>query len=132
MLLKPEIELRNGFKCERYLARVRELECLACEIEGSQQTEPTEAHHKIGEGLGLKASDLLTMGICNKHHNGNFRSDKKGNAIHHTVLKDWEAKFKSQILLIEMTNERIFSRNDLKGQDLRNYELIKNYINNKK
>ena len=49
-------------------------------------------------GIGLKASDLFTMAICESCHTG-----KKG--IHNIPLKKWEEDNFSQDDLIELTNK---------------------------
>ena len=103
--LKPDKKYRNGYKDLKHLERIRNLPCLVCQ-EG-HQTERTEAHHLIGYGLGLKPSDLYTIPLCNKHHNGNFRQDRVGNAIHATVLSEWEEKFGTQQELLKKTNKML-------------------------
>jgi hypothetical protein len=59
MLTAPQPKQKR-LRDEAYLARVRELPCCAC----SQQQTETEAHHRTGAGLGIKASDYETMPLC--------------------------------------------------------------------
>jgi hypothetical protein len=107
--LKPPLELRNGFKNPKRLAAIHELPCVACWLKGLKQKYPTEAHHKIGCGLGKKASDNLTMALCDLHHLGRFIRDEdahliNGWSIHKTPLHRWEEEWKDQDFLIELTN----------------------------
>lgn len=109
-LLKPAPELRNGFKDPKRMAAIHEIECSACRRKGITQKYPTEAHHKIGMGMGKKASDLFTASLCDLHHNANFIRDEdakkiNGWAIHKTPLKKWEAQWGTQDDLIELTNK---------------------------
>lgn len=53
--------------------------------------------------MGKKASDLLSMGICEAHHN------KGKDGIHNMPLWEWEEKFFKQKELIEMTNNALRS-----------------------
>lgn len=99
--LKAEPELRNGFKDPERLAKIHSLPCVVCFTKGLEQRTATIAHHKIGNGLGLKTSDRLTAAICEAHHN------KSINGIHNIPLWLWEEKFFSQELLIEMTNKML-------------------------
>jgi hypothetical protein len=100
--LKPPVELRNGYKDPKRLEAVRSLDCCICTKLGLLQLSATEAHHRIGNGIGLKASDLLTFGLCSKHHaRGN-----RGDAIHETPIEEWETKYKvTQDELIALTDE---------------------------
>jgi hypothetical protein len=97
---KPEKE-RNGYKDKQRLQKLHEIACVVCDELGLKQTSRTIAHHKIGLGLGLKASDLLTCSICENHHN------TSPEGIHNMPLHKWEAKYFTQDKLIELTNDRI-------------------------
>jgi len=99
-LSKPNPELRNGFKDKKRMAAIHELPCTICFASDIKQITRTVAHHKIGNGLGLKASDKLTMAICEDHHTGK-------NGVHTISLKKWEEKFFSQTELIEFTNKML-------------------------
>lgn len=98
--LKPEPHLRNGYKDPKRLAAIHELPCSLCYLKGRKQTSRTAAHHLHGNGMGKKASDLLTMSLCdNCHQNGEFAFHKIGRVA-------WEEKFNtSQEDLIEITNK---------------------------
>jgi hypothetical protein len=97
--LKPPKEERNGFKDKERLAKIHDLPCVVCFTKGIEQKTKTIAHHKIGNGLGLKASDRLTIALCEYHHN------KSINAIHNIPLWLWEEKFGTQEELIELTSK---------------------------
>lgn len=100
--LKPPLELRNGFKDPERLAAIHELPCVVCFTNRTEQTSRTIAHHKIGLGLGKKASDLLTMALCDDHHN-NYNPE----SIHVMPLAKWEAKYFTQDELILLTNKML-------------------------
>lgn len=99
--LKAELQFRNGFKDPKRLKQIHDLPCLVCEARGIDQISKTIAHHKIGNGLGLKASDRLTMAICENHHN------KSSDGIHNSILGEWEEKNFTQEKLIKMTDKRL-------------------------
>ncbi len=99
--LKPPIELRRGYKDKKRLALIHFLPCQVCEKLDLKQKSRTIAHHKIGMGLGKKASDLLTTALCENHHN------KSSEGIHNMPLDRWENKFFTQDQLIEFTNESL-------------------------
>lgn len=98
--MKPPIELRNGFKDPERMKAIHDLPCLVCKEFNLQQKSRTIAHHKIGNGLGKKASDRLSMAICDDHHN-NYNPE----SIHVMPLKKWEKKYLSQDELISLTNQ---------------------------
>jgi hypothetical protein len=96
--LKPPVEFRNGYKNKKRLSILHDFPCVNCTAKGARQTTRTIAHHKIGMGLGKKASDLLTAAICDECHTGT-----KG--IHNIPLWRWEDENHPQDELIEMTNK---------------------------
>jgi hypothetical protein len=99
-LPKPDPEYRNGYKDKKRLTALHNLPCVNCQSKGVRQRTKTIAHHRIGLGLGLKASDLLTCSICEDCHTGK-------NGIHNTPLWKWEEENNSQDRLIELTNETL-------------------------
>jgi hypothetical protein len=108
--LKPPPEERNGFKDPNHRERVRALPCLACKAENIEQRYRTEGHHKIGKGMGLKASDRLMFPLCDLHHNANFIRDIDKDkietwSIHKSILSKWEERWGDQDELIELTNK---------------------------
>lgn len=111
-LLKQNKELRNGYKDPKRMEAIHDLPCLACKLKGIEQRYPTEAHHKIGMGLGLKASDLLSMPLCDLHHSARFIREEDAHlintwAIHKSILKNWEKQWGTQDELIEITNKML-------------------------
>ena len=58
-LVKRPIELRNGFKDKKRLAKIHEIPCQVCYHKGLQQTTRTIAHHKIGNGLDILSKELI-------------------------------------------------------------------------
>ena len=98
--LKPEKNLRNGFKDPKRLAAIQDCPCCICYLTKQKQTTKTDAHHFHGGGMGKKVSDLRTMAICQNHHT------KGPNAFHHIGRVSFEGKFGySQDDLIEVTNK---------------------------
>ena len=59
-LLKPDPIYRNGYKDPQRISDIHLLPCSLCLYLKQEQTSPTTAHHKIGMGLGKKASDILS------------------------------------------------------------------------
>lgn len=105
-LLKAPIELRNGYKDKEHLAKLHDIPCVVCNKFHLKQTSRTVAHHFIGMGLGKKASDLLTLSLCEYHHTGT-REEGCKDAIHSISisLKAWEEKFGTQKELLEEVKE---------------------------
>lgn len=101
-LLKPPPELRNGYKDKERMVKIHDLPCSLCLHLGIKQKTRTTAHHKHGEGMGKKVSDLLSMSLCDEHHqNGEFAFHKIGRVA-------WEDKFGiDQDFLIEVTNKML-------------------------
>jgi hypothetical protein len=100
--LKPSPELRNGFKDKERLAKIHNLPCSLCYLKGWEQKTPTTAHHLHGGGMGKKASDRLTMSLCDNCH------QKSPFAFHKIGRIAWEEKFDTcQEDLIELTNKML-------------------------
>lgn len=99
--LKQPPELRNGFKDPKRLAAIHDLPCALCHLKGWKQTSRTTAHHKIGLGLGKKASDRLSMALCESCH------QKGTHAIHHIGRVAFERDFATQDELIALTDEML-------------------------
>lgn len=75
-----------------YLAFVDSLGCCIC---GQDSTH----HHLTGHGYGgrgTKASDYLTMPLCNNHHTGE-------QGIHRMGVDSWETIYGSQFEFIAIT-----------------------------
>lgn len=99
--LKPDLTLRNGYKDPKRMAAIHNLPCVVCFAKNLEQKTRTIAHHKIGMGIGKKASDLLTMALCEEHHTKSF------HGIHNMPLSTWEMLFFTQDECIEMTNRML-------------------------
>lgn len=63
-----------------------------------EQVSRTICHHKIGVGLGRKASDRLTIALCDNCHT------RLPTAIHNMPLETWEQENFTQDELIKMTD----------------------------
>lgn len=98
-MLKEIPELRNGFKDPARMKAIHDLPCSLCLLKGWQQKTKTTAHHKVGLGLGKKASDRLSMSLCESCH------QTGSNAIHHIGRAAFEKKFASQDELIALTDQ---------------------------
>jgi hypothetical protein len=100
MINKAQEHLRNGYKNPDRLAAIHNSPCALSYKLGIRQKTVTQAHHKIGLGLGLKASDNLTMALSQEFH------QTGQHAIHHIGTKAFERKFNTtQDELIEITNK---------------------------
>lgn len=97
-MLRPKDERRINAK---YLAKVRKLPCVACEMEDWDNYE-TVPHHKTGAGMGCKAHDDESFPLCTPHHT----SGGLGIAIHAGV-ETWEAKYKTEDEFILQTRNRL-------------------------
>ena len=93
---KPEKHC-NGYKDKQRLSDLHNIPCSNCYAQNRRQKTKTIAHHKIGLGLGLKASDTFTMSLCEDCHTGT-----KG--IHNIGLKRWDQDNFTQDQLIEISN----------------------------
>jgi hypothetical protein len=51
------------YRSESYKAYVRTLPCIVC-------GNPSDPHHEIGGGTGLKGSDLFCIPLCRDDHQG--------------------------------------------------------------
>ena len=101
-LLKPDPTLRNGYRDPKRMADIHKLPCSLCFFLKRKQTSKTIAHHKIGNGLGKKASDLKAMALCENCHT------KGQHAIHHIGKVAFEDKFGiDQEGLIKITNKML-------------------------
>jgi len=100
MFQKLPEKLRNGYKDKQHLSDIHLIPCSNCFTKGREQTTKTIAHHKIGMGIGKKASDLLTCSLCDSCHTGN-------EGIHNIPLNRWEEENLTQDELIIITNQMI-------------------------
>ena len=55
-------------KGERHMAKVARVPCVLCARMGLGDT-PSEVHHlKYGQGASDRASDMLVIALCKRHH----------------------------------------------------------------
>lgn len=73
-------------KDPRFLASVRERNCIICETFHEPQVSPTQAHHVIHDRFGNeKTDDKMAIPLCEGHHQGMFDTSK--TAIHREPKK---------------------------------------------
>ena len=54
-----------------YVARVRSLSCVLCDMLGQRQTTPTNVHHpREGQGMSQRADHFLSIALCQECHQG--------------------------------------------------------------
>tara|TARA_R110000850_G_scaffold79956_2_gene172024 strand:+ start:499 stop:921 length:423 start_codon:yes stop_codon:yes gene_type:complete len=80
--LKAPPELRNGYIDHKRREAIRKMRCIACQIRKEEQQSLTEFHHFMGMGNGGKASDLLSIPLCNACHTGSYSKRIMGITIH--------------------------------------------------
>lgn len=114
-LQKLPPELRNGYKDRIHLGKVATLGCWICAkqkpYEQPKNKGRLEIHHKTGCGVGKKASDLLTIGLCRAHH----QTGGRGIALH-AGIQLFEGEFGTQQDLILEIHEKL------------GIEIYKNYL----
>lgn len=49
------------YRSEEYKAYIRTLPCLVC-------GKPSDPHHEVGGGIGIKGPDLFSLPFCRGHH----------------------------------------------------------------
>ncbi len=55
---------------KRWMGRVAKVPCVLCARMGLGES-PAQVHHlKFGQGASDRASDFLTIALCDPHHNG--------------------------------------------------------------
>ena len=55
----------------RHLDRIAGLPCALCYLMNESQQGPTRCHHiREGQGGSQRASDFLTVPLCDEHHQG--------------------------------------------------------------
>lgn len=102
-------EFRNGYKDKKRLEAIAQMGCIVCENEGIDQIDHLEIHHFIGCGLGLKASDLLSIPLCWTHHQKykDSKDVKLKKLSIHGLTKEFEKKFGTQEMLLKQVNEKL-------------------------
>lgn len=91
-------------RAQRFTA-ISRIGCTVCRIFYQVRSE-CHIHHAVGlkyRGMGMKARDEHTFGLCPTHH-------QYGNAHHpsvHGQPKEFEARYGTQEELLEATNKMI-------------------------
>ena len=93
---------KSKTKAERgNLERVKNMNCVACEVIGVYDSTPCDAHHIHGNnGFCGKASDFEVLPLCKPHH----QTGGYGVAYHGTPKDLWESTFGDQNKLLEKIN----------------------------
>ncbi len=95
---------------------VKQLPCIACEIEGVEQPSPTEAHHQNLGGLAgqKRLGDDHQVPLCAWHHRGEPpRNTNKSEATYYfgpslaLDSKQFRFCYGQDYQLLELTNERL-------------------------
>lgn len=98
-MLKPA-ERRKRFEA------LAELGCIACSMEGFEQT-PSEIHHiRDGQGFGQRAPDDQTIPLCPTHH----RLGRPPFFGIHSHPREFRRRYGSERELLEKVNREINSR----------------------
>jgi len=92
-------------RCREHMARVAELPCCICDAYGMPQISPTQVHHCIhGRYSTARRDDMMTIPLCEGHHQGMFDTSKL--AIHREK-RLWKEKYGPDTDYIERTIHRI-------------------------
>lgn len=88
-------------KAERHKQRVASLGCILCLYLGHGYT-PAQVHHiREGQGMSQRASDFLTVGLCQEHHTGD-------TGLHGLGTREFERRYRlSELDLLAMTVEML-------------------------
>lgn len=86
---------------KRHMGRVAALGCILCEHLSLGAT-PAQVHHiREGQGMSQRASDFLTVPLCQEHHLG-------GSGLHGLGTNAFERTYGlSELDLLAMTIERL-------------------------
>ena len=85
-----------------HLETVAGIGCIVCHRMGNSGV-PAEVHHiRAGQGVGQRASDYLTIPLCQEHH----RTGGQGVAIH-AGQRQWESLYGSELDLLAETISRL-------------------------
>jgi hypothetical protein len=78
----------------KHLQDVASLGCVICK-------SPCQVHHlRTGMGMGQRNSHYMTIGLCHYHHMG-------AEGIHHLGKRAWEAKYGTELELLEKVREEL-------------------------
>ena len=80
----------------RHLQRVAELGCVVCRRLGHGPTPATVHHIRLGQGMGQRAGNYLTLPLCKVHH----QDGGHGVAIH-AGRETWERVYGTELELLD-------------------------------
>ena len=84
---------------KRHMGRVAEVPCVLCAHLGIGDSPALVHHMKLGTGASDRASDFLTIALCQEHHVG-------ANGVHTLKEKGLRLRYNlSEIDLLAMTLE---------------------------
>lgn len=85
----------------RHMGRVAALDCILCDHLGLGAT-PAQVHHvREGQGMSQRASNYLTVALCQEHHLG-------GTGLHGLGTREFERRYKlTELDLLAMTISRL-------------------------
>ena len=86
-------------------AKLRDLGCIACLINGYPGTPPELHHPRSGTAGGQRASDLETIGLCPAHHRG---TDHPHTSSIHLDKPGFVAQYGTEAELLERVNGLIW------------------------
>lgn len=92
---------KSATKAEKHhMNKVAALGCIACQINGIEDS-PSEIHHiREGMGMGQRNSHYKTIPLCAQHHRHGV------NAIHQSKTL-FTQEFGTELELLEMVNEQL-------------------------
>lgn len=86
-------------KGKRHMAKVARVPCVLCAYVGLGETPALVHHMKLGTGASDRASDFLTIALCQEHHVG-------PNGVHTLKEKGLRLRYNlSELDLLAMTLE---------------------------
>jgi hypothetical protein len=82
---------------KEYMARVAQVPCVLCRYLGHEGA-PAEVHHiRDGQGVAQRASNWLTVSLCQEHHRG-------ASGLHGLGTKGFYVRYKlTELDLLAMT-----------------------------
>lgn len=98
---KPERPARDYM----HMARVKAMPCVICAEYGYRQNSPTQVHHCIHGRHGTrKVPDVMTVPLCEGHHQGDL--DRSKVALHREPEK-WKQLYGEDTRWISWVEERL-------------------------
>ena len=92
---------KSKTKAEKlHLSKVAALGCIACQMNGYEDTPASIHHIRNGVGMGQRSSHFHTIPLCPHHHQWG------PDAIHHNKTK-FEANYGTELELLETVNQMV-------------------------